>query len=421
VIHGARDRLAPGSLWSIHNERALLVLERMEAGAAPLARRMALACREEVPEYGAVRDPAFVDEVVSHAEQHVHGFVHSARAGRPPQGEELDFVLDRGARRARELLPLDAILHAYLIGQRTVWESVVMEAGDDAEGMRAALDLTAATFWYTHAINAAVVAAYLRERGHAVAEAERGRRDLLEELLARPGGTQAARRAEALGLDPAGRFALVAAVLSGETDGGDQLRAVTDALLASLGLGPGAFVVPRHEEVVAVVPLAARRGPHEVRSMLERAAEALERTRGLSVRCGVSARCEGLGELARGYEEAHRALRHAGEADRAVALEDVGLFDELVRGADDTARALVPDLARKLWGGARDRELAATVLAYADCDLNVARAAASLHVHPNTVHYRLGRIRDLTGRDPRRFPELVELVAAVRLMQAGEG
>jgi sugar diacid utilization regulator len=36
-------------------------------------------------------------------------------------------------------------------------------------------------------------------------------------------------------------------------------------------------------------------------------------------------------------------------------------------------------------------------------------------VHANTVHYRLRRVRELTGRDPRRFAELVELTAALEL------
>ena len=60
--------------------------------------------------------------------------------------------------------------------------------------------------------------------------------------------------------------------------------------------------------------------------------------------------------------------------------------------------------------------LAETLRAYADCDLNVARAAELLNVHANTVHYRLRRVQELTGRDPRRFSELVELTTALRII-----
>src|SRR5688500_11394944 len=97
---------------------------------------MALAARTEVADYAAVRDESFGAEVVAHSEEHVRAFVRTARRGRPPSGRELDFVAERGARRARELLPLDALLESYLIGQRTVWESIVEAAGDTPEGMR---------------------------------------------------------------------------------------------------------------------------------------------------------------------------------------------------------------------------------------------------------------------------------------------
>ena len=60
--------------------------------------------------------------------------------------------------------------------------------------------------------------------------------------------------------------------------------------------------------------------------------------------------------------------------------------------------------------------LAETLTAYADCDLNVARTAEPLGVHANTIHYRLRRVLELTGRDPRRFAELVELTTALRLL-----
>src|SRR4051812_26155967 len=173
---------------------------------------MAEASRAEVSEYAAVRDDSFAGEVLAHAEQHVHAFVRSARRGRPPSGAELDFVSERGARRARELLSLDALVEAYLIGQRTVWEAVVEAAGASVEGMRVAQELTAETFRYTHAINVAVSAAYVRETEALASERERSRRDLLDRLLA---GDPNLTGAEALGLRPAGGHFVVVARAQG--------------------------------------------------------------------------------------------------------------------------------------------------------------------------------------------------------------
>jgi sugar diacid utilization regulator len=411
------------SLGTLHKSLTLAVVDQLERDAPAIARRMALAAREEVDEYSAVADPAFADEVVAHAAEHVKAFVLAARRGRPPEGEELDFVRSRGAQRARELMPLDALLEAYLIGQRTVWEAIVAAAGDSPEGMRAGRELTGLTFAYTHAINVAVAEAYLRESRALASEAERSRRDLLDRLLSggEPGPDEA-RRAEALGLRPDADQMVVVAVARGEADtaqGEDAARLAVRALIRADPERP--FVVARHDEVVAILPVYVRRGPAEVRALLERAAATLARTHQVLLRAGVSSVCSGLSELARGYGEAGRALRHAGDGAAAVALQDLALLDYLASEADDTARRLVPAGVRRLVeaDGQLAGALGKTLHAYADSDLNVARAAKQLTVHPNTVHYRLRRIAGLTGRDPRRFDDLAELLTALRLLDRG--
>ena len=392
-------------LVTSHNALAGAVLDRMEREVDAIAGRMATATRAEVTEYAAVRDPAFAGEVLAHAADHVRAFVRCARTGRPPAGGELDFVRQRGAQRARELLPLDALLEAYLIGQRTTWEVVVDFAGDSPEGLQTAQELTAVTFDYTHAINVALADAYVRERQALTAESERGRRDLLDHLLA--GGAPDDRRAAALGLRTDAPHVVVVAVADD-----DRLGLVAQAL--ALDDRASGFAVGRNDEVIALVPVYVRRGPLEVRAAVERAGARLARTHGLTIRAGVSAVCESLAEVAAGYGQAKRALSHAPAAG-VIALEQVGLLDYLVEHADDGVEKLVPAAAHTL----RDErgDLAATLRAYADSDMNVARTAARLVVHPNTVHYRLRRIAESTGRDPRSFGDLVELLLATRLSE----
>jgi hypothetical protein len=432
------------SLGALHNATPDAVLDRMESEAAAIARRMALAARVEVEEYGAVRDPAFAAEVLAHAREHVLAFARAARAGRPPEGQELDFVRERGARRARELMPLDALLETYLIGQRTVWEAIVEASGDSPAGMRTAQELTAFTFRYTHAINVAVAAAYLGESRALASEADRGRRDLLERLLSGSApGADEERRAEAFGLRQGGDHAVVVAVAAGDADArtpraGDAAHEVERPLAGAPPPSAGAdehgqrlvvralvsqeppvpFVVPRHDEVVAILPVYVRRGPRELRAALERTAGLLRRKHGIALRAGVSPAFAGLAAVGRAYGEAERALRHAGPGAPAIALEEVPLFDYLAAAADETAHRLIPPGARALLTADRRvaGALSSTLRAYAECDLNVARAAERLAVHPNTVHYRLRRVQELSGRDPRRFAELLELRTALRLL-----
>ncbi|MFG2176230.1 PucR family transcriptional regulator [Streptomyces niveus] len=42
-----------------------------------------------------------------------------------------------------------------------------------------------------------------------------------------------------------------------------------------------------------------------------------------------------------------------------------------------------------------------------------ARAAEELHLHVNTVHYRIGRIEQITGRDLSRLDDRLDLRAAL--------
>jgi sugar diacid utilization regulator len=408
--------MAP-TLGTLHNRAAVgAVLDRLEADAHRIAARMALACREEIAEYATVKDPAFAEEVLAHALEHVAAFVRAGRRGSPPAGSELDFVRERGAQRARELMPLDALLEAYLIGQRTVWEAVVDAAGTSHDGLRTAQALTALTFSYTHAISVAVADAYLRESNALASEAERSRRNLLDRLLSgHPPGSEEERRAEALGLRPHGEHAVIAAVaVAGLEQGDERTSLIARALGREEPSSP--FVVARQSEVVAVLPVYVRRGPRDLRGALERRAELLERSHGVRLRAGISSVCTGLAELARGYGEAHRALGHTAAEGGVAALDEIPLLDYLAAAADETAQRLIPEGAAALLAHDKGGALAATLRTYASCDLNVRRTAERLIVHPNTVHHRLRRIHELTGRDPRRFAELAELTAALRLL-----
>jgi len=56
--------------------------------------------------------------------------------------------------------------------------------------------------------------------------------------------------------------------------------------------------------------------------------------------------------------------------------------------------------------------LIATLKALADTNINVQEAGRQLGIHPNTVYARLGRIKEISGRDGQRHHDLVELLLA---------
>jgi sugar diacid utilization regulator len=97
---------------------------------------------------------------------------------------------------------------------------------------------------------------------------------------------------------------------------------------------------------------------------------------------------------------------------------EVRLFDELTISARDDIRALIPQATRESLADDSVRE---TVEALFAADLQVSVAAKTLALHPNSLRYRLGRIAKRTGRDPRRLPDLLELVTASRLLAGADG
>jgi carbohydrate diacid regulator len=84
--------------------------------------------------------------------------------------------------------------------------------------------------------------------------------------------------------------------------------------------------------------------------------------------------------------------------------------------ADTATRSVVAAKGDALTalGPAQRDTIAETVAAFVDADLNVARCAEQLGLNQNTIRYRLRRIADLTGRDPRRFADALELLCILR-------
>jgi DNA-binding PucR family transcriptional regulator len=63
----------------------------------------------------------------------------------------------------------------------------------------------------------------------------------------------------------------------------------------------------------------------------------------------------------------------------------------------------------------RSTELLTTLDAFLDCGLDRRRTAERLHVHPNTLDYRLKRIRELTDLDVRNPQHVALLVLALKV------
>jgi hypothetical protein len=402
--------------------RALRLLAGFEARADEIAEEIAAASVAEVPGFGSARSAAVHDEIRTLARRHLDAFLHAARTGGPPSPEVLAAARERAVDRAREMVPLAALLHSYLIAQRVISAAIAAEAGPDARSRGAALELTARTFDYNIATTAAMADAYVEAVQGDLAELEAGRRELVDALL-RAGsqpGPELTRRAIGLGLDPTHSHVVVLAVIdrsdNDRAEVGSQ-RWVAEAMAQASGRPRrNAFVVVRNRVVIAVLDA---NGPHDARAVLDRAGAAVSQAgRGL-LRAGIGTPFTGTGGFGTSYHEARRALRHTTARKPVVASpHDVGIFDELLASSDETLAELVPDAIRQALA---DPVVRATLHAFVEADLNVAATASSMSLHPNSLRYRLRRITELTGRDPRKIADLMELIAATQVLTRQNG
>lgn len=265
----------------------------------------------------------------------------------------------------------------------------------------------------------------LKER--AVAEVHRRLgRELLDDLLHPHVSLDEglARRAAELGVDLSEAHRIVRAEFAPREliDDSSLVGLARDAAIATLrrqkwcrfagsyGQGAVALVDPLHPEIIA-----------SVSDSLEHAMADLAR-----VRAAISPPCERVEDYRPNFNAAGRALELAG-GQRSVAVVDLAeswVLTLLFRGdREDLQRFVNTQLGPLL---AHDEQhglgLVETLESYLDSEHSPTRTAAALHVHVNTVYYRLDRLKAVMGgnfADSRRALDLrVALLAYRYLIQS---
>lgn len=107
------------------------------------------------------------------------------------------------------------------------------------------------------------------------------------------------------------------------------------------------------------------------------------------------------------FEDLPESFRIAGRvAAAAQAFSLVGVHDIQSAGlqvavleSPEVGEALLDRFVRPVRESSSGEELLASVRAYLECNLKIDPAAQRLHVHPNTLRYRLGRFEELTGAE----------------------
>jgi sugar diacid utilization regulator len=388
-----------------------------------LASSAVAAMRDEIPSYTAKDDERFFDDVLDQVTRHYTTKLSAFLEGRTVTVDDISFVRGAATRRARSGFALEDYLNAFRVGQQVLWDATVACAGDRPVGREAALRLAGPQMRYVDFASTHAAHAYVEFAQHVVADADRERRDLLEHLLAghMPANGPLAGAAQRYGLGAETRMMVAVAVLagrSGSVPGDADAPDAASAALARAGLHEAStLVVVRQSEIVAVPSLGPGIDPVDMCHRLERLQRRL-RSEGMPLAVGISTVAAGVAELPRAYLEARAALECVVDPDGGVAaLPRLSAFEYLARHADDTAQRLVDPRLKAFLDEDRARGgvLTATIRVFAESDLNLRLAAERLQVHPNTAQYRMGRIEERTGLNPRRVSDLLDLLVAIAL------
>jgi purine catabolism regulator len=220
-------------------------------------------------------------------------------------------------------------------------------------------------------------------------------------------------RAASLGLTFAAPVRAVQLAVSGPQSSSAEWRPA-QRLERSLAGTHQRFVITEHED--RIVCLAE--GEDEV---LSAALDAVEPLLGRSA-IGVGRAAGSVQELALSLNDAALALAQLAVAEdgrTTLWFDDFDVVGCLVSGAPEEAVRARVDL---LLGAIQAKpQLYETLRCFLDCDLDVGRSADALHLHPNSLRYRLTRIEERIGASLRRPATIANLYVATMLDAAQRG
>ncbi len=391
---------AAGRLRERLDEVTRLMVERMVA---------------DVPVYKRL-PPDGIADVEALAKRNTRVLSAALQAGTHLDRDELRYVAEHVRERVRRGVSLEEMLHAYRVAINTFWEEAIAEGVELGFSRDAALELARRTSELTDDLTTHAAETYVREISRLRALSDQEARDLLELLLRGEVDAEAlATHHAAPGLDSAETLIVVVGrIARSDRSESDALEIAANAITKALATPHASPLVAVRTGVVVAVAPAEKGAP-----IAPRLTEVTDRLRagGTELFCGLSTPRSGLVRVPAAFDQAALAVSRASTSQPVVSLAELPVVQTLLLGATGTMRALLTSMAEDIDLDGRESAagMRATLHAYADASMNLTRAADTLHVHPNTLRYRLRRIAERSGRDPHDFNDLVDLICLLDL------
>jgi sugar diacid utilization regulator len=357
-------------------------------------------------EIDAYRDGTVVtkDEVAASCEANLTFVFHSLSG----HGDvDVSPAADVGTARALVGLPLPAVMTAYRIGFRFMWEQTL--AGGRAAGIptESILDATARVFLAQDTFTQAMASAYRQQLTAQILEQEEERSALVEALLSRriTDSQSLWEAADLLRLPTTGPYLVVAAELP--AIGKLGLPAIENKLAARDIRSAWRLLPDLH---VGIVHVRIRDTVSGLISVLRQVA---------TVRVGISPPFHDLAETSDALRFARLAVTGKPSGDSLVTVFDDTPLAVAAVSAPEVMAKISSSVLRRLneLPPAERTILLDTFRAWTQEGGSANDTATKIFCHPNTVRHRLRRIEELTGRSLSRPLDIAELCLAFEVKQ----
>jgi DNA-binding CsgD family transcriptional regulator len=365
---------------------------------ADLANQMIGEIQRRVPEYARPSDEIYIKVLRLAVDEALQRFLSRIERPREPWDPEVFRAIGRGeAAEGRNLEPFQTAMR---LGARVAWHRLTEQADRLRLDPRTLYDLGEAIFVFLDQLADAATDGFNEARANAAGEIERRRHRLLDLLLSQPPASPdaIADLARAAGWRPPKTVAGVAL----EERGGYRAPSLPPDVLVGLEWRHPCLIVPDPT------------GPGQAQ-MLETGLRGWRAAIGPAVplfKAATSLRWaeEALGLAKRGVlPESKGVLRCSDHMATLVVFKD----EELVKALSAARLAPLAHLRQSQ----QDR-LAETLLAWLRHGRGAGEVAAHLHIHPQTVRYRLRQLEELYG-DQLADPDIrFELEIVLRARQA---
>lgn len=377
---------------AVANDHEVLARIVRRVDPTDVAREMVSSFRHDIDAYHRLPDTVLAGQIFEVSRRNVELFFRWLGGGEEPTDDELQLFRDSARNRATEGMQLEDLLQAYRAGGQIGFR-MLQEAALPGE-QNALLLCARMLMQYVDRVSAAVGQTYLDERQALVSEEERRLRELIDCLLAsRTISAPLRELAERIGFPLGDRYRAFALAAPG---GSARRHAQVAAALRTRGV----LALTEGERVVGLAP------PDRDSATL--------RDGGTLLAAGDARPLAELGEI---LEELRLVADLGARLGRTGEVEPDEYLPELLlargpRVAQMVRRRVLGPL--EAYAERRSSELVETLDAFVRSGLDRRRAAAEIHVHPNTLDYRLRRIAELTGLDLRRPDDLTLVVLALR-------